>query len=364
MRTRLLGHAAALAGLCMLAATAATAGPIGFQQINLTSNVPLVAPNTDPNLRNPWGMSFGPSSPFWVSGQRTGVATLYNAAGSPQPLVVTIPGGGAGIAGPTGQAFVGGQGFTMKNGGGSAAFVFATLQGTINAWNGGTTAVIQDTATNGAVYTGLTVANGHLYAADNENGHIDVYDTNFGLTTVSGNFVDPMLPAGFVPYNIQDIGGQLYVTYNMEGSTAGYVGIFDLNGNFIRQISDSHLESPWGLTLAPLAFGQFGGDLLVGNEDEGTINAFDPITGGFIGTLDDMSGHPIVNTGLWSLAFRAPGSGFNPDALFFTAGINDEEDGLFGEILPAAEAVPEPTPLVLVAFGVLGLAAARWRRRR
>jgi uncharacterized protein (TIGR03118 family) len=363
MRVRLFGHAATLAGVYALAvATAVAASPIGYQQINLTSNVPGDAPNTDPNLRNPWGMSFGPTSPFWVSGQLAGVATLYTAAGVPQSLVVTIPGGGSPDAGPTGQAFVGGQGFTMKNNGGTATFVFATLQGTIDAWNGGTTAAVQ-LSTTGAAYTGLAVANGLLYAADNEGGGIHVFDTSFNPTTVSGNFVDPNLPAGFVPYNIQDINGQLYVTYNMEGSTAGYIGIFDLNGNFIRQISDGHLESPWGITLAPMTFGQFGGDLLIGNEDEGTINAFNPLNGAFLGTLSDMNGNPIVNTGLWSLAFRAPGSGFNPNALFFTAGIDDEEDGLFGEIVPAAEAVPEPTPFVLVLFGILGLAAAKWRRR-
>ena len=362
MRIRLFGHAVALAGVFVWVATSAAAGPIRFQQINLTSNVPNLAPNTDPNLRNPWGMSFGPSTPFWVSGQLTGVATLYNAAGARQPLVVTIPGGGSATTGPTGQAFVGGQGFTMKNGGGTATFVFATLQGTIDAWNGGNTAIVQDISTTGAVYTGLTVANSRLYAADNENGRIDVYDTSFNPTTVSGTFVDPNLPTGFVPYNIELINGQLYVTYNMEGSDAGFIGVFDLNGNFIRQISDSHLESPWGMTLAPMTFGQFGGDLLVGNEDEGTINAFDLLSGSFLGTLSDTSGNPIVNTGLWSLAFRAPGSGFDPNALFFTAGINDEEDGLFGEIVPAA-AVPESTPFVLVVFGVLGLAAAKWRRR-
>jgi uncharacterized protein (TIGR03118 family) len=361
MRIRLLGHAAALAGLCMLAAaTTASAGPIGYQQINLASNVPLLAPNTDPNLRNPWGVSFGPSTPFWVSNQVTRVATLYNAAGAPQPLVVTIPGAGGGPGDPTGQAFVGGLGFNMKSGG-TAAFVFATLEGTIDAWNGGTSAAVQVTSTAGAAYTGLAVVNSHLFAADNKNGRIDVYDSNFNPSSVSGSFVDPSLPAGFVPYNIQVINGQFYVTYNMEGSDAGYIGIFDLNGNFIRQISDSHLESPWGMTLAPMSFGQFGGDLLVGNEDEGTINAFNSITGAFVGTLSDMSGNPIVNTGLWSLAFRAPGSGFDPNALFFTAGIDEENDGLFGEIVPAA--VPEPAPLVLVVFGILGLAAARWRRR-
>jgi uncharacterized protein (TIGR03118 family) len=345
-----------IASLFMLGVTAAAAAdPLGYYQVNLTSNVPGLAANLDPNLRNPWGMSFGLNSPFWISNQVSNNATLYNAAGVPQSLVVATP--PVGGLGPTGQVFAGGQGFVMKAGAGNATFVFSTLDGTIDAWNGGTSAVIQ-VDTPGATYTGLAIAGTHLYAADNEGGKIDVFDQTFTATTLSGHFIDPSLPAGFTPYNIQTVDGKLYVTYEMEGSEAGYIGVFDLNGNFLQHISDPHLKSPWGITLAPLMFGDFGGALLVGNEDEGTINAFNPLTGLFLGTLTDTLGHPIINTGLWALMFRSPLSTFDPNALFFTAGINDEADGLFGELKPA----PEPATLLLSAFGLAALALAKKRR--
>jgi uncharacterized protein (TIGR03118 family) len=285
----------------------------------------------------------------------TNRATLYTALGVPQALVVAMhatPG-----LGPTGQVFAGGQGFAMIGGAGNATFVFSTMDGTIDAWNGGTNAITQ-VQTPGAVYTGLAIAGTHLYAADNEGGKIDVFDQTFTATTLAGSFLDPNVPAGFTPYNIQTVDGKLYVEYASETSEAGYIGVFDLNGNFLQHISDPHLKSPWGITLAPANFGDFANALLVGNEDEGTINAFNPLTGLFLGTLTDTLGDPIINTGLWALAFRSPLSTFDPNALFFTAGINDEEDGLFGALKPA----PEPATLLLSAFGLGVLALARRRR--
>jgi uncharacterized protein (TIGR03118 family) len=355
MLTRRSMPALVLFLVCTLFAVPALASSLGYEQINLTSNVPNLAPNLDPNLRNPWGMSFGPNTPFWVSNQVTNVATLYSGAGVPVALVVAtppVPG-----PGPTGQVFVGGLGFTMSNAQ-SASFVFATLAGTIDAWNGGTSAIIQHT-TAGAAYTGLAQLGSQLYAADAAHGRIDVFDNNFAPVTVSGSFVDPQLPAGFTPYNVQTINGQLYVTYEQEDQPGGFIAIFDANGNFVRHISDSHLDSPWGLTLAPAGFGEFGGALLVGNEEDGRINAFDATTFNFLGTLSDSNGVPIENPGLWALEFRSPLSSFDPNALFFTAGINDEEDGLFGEIRPVA-AVPEPMTLTLVAAGAM----LGWRRAR
>ena len=314
-----------------------------YVQTNLTSDIPGLAANTDANLKNPWGMSFGLMTPFWVSDQVTNVSTLYNASGVPQSLVVAtppIPGGG-----PTGQVFAGGMGFTMATGT-AANFIFATLSGTIDAWNSGTSAQIQFAAPNGAVYTGLALAGNLLYAADTRNNRIDVFNNSFQQTTVGGSFVDPNVTSGFTPYNIQNIGGKLYVEYARRNTPGGFVGVFDTNGNFLQHISDSHLNSPWGITQAPATFGDFGGDLLIGNFGDGTINAFTS-SGLFVGTLSGVSGQPLVNSGLWALNFRAQGSGFDPNALFFTAGINGESDGLFAEIRP----VPEPSTLSMLVLG-------------
>jgi uncharacterized protein (TIGR03118 family) len=337
---------------------AASAAAVGFSQINLTSDVPGMAPNTDPNLKNPWGMSFSPTSPFWLSDQAAGVATLYNGAGVPNALVVSTPPLSPPPAGPTGQVFVGGLGFSM-GGGVNANFIFSTLSGTVDAWNAGTSAVTEFTAQDGAIYTGLAQLGNLLYVADTKNGKIDVLNNTFQKTTVSGSFSDPNVPAGLTPYNIQTITGKLYVEYAQRNAPGGFIAVYDANGNLLQEISDSHLTGPWGITLAPSTFGDFGGDLLVGNFGNGMINAFNPVTGAFIGTLSDAGGHPIVNSGLWALNFRGAGSGFNPNALFFSAGINNEADGLFGEIL----ANPEPATLgtMLMALAAGGYVLARRR---
>jgi uncharacterized protein (TIGR03118 family) len=352
--TGLLATALAILAFSTGVASGAT---LGYFQTNLTSDVPGLAPNQDPLLKNPWGMSFGLNSPFWLSDQGTDVSTLYNGAGAPQALIVSTPPSPG--PGPTGQVFVGGLGFTM-NTGTSPNFVFATLAGTIDAWNSGTAAVTQFTATDGAVYTGLAQAGSLLYAADTRNGKIDIFNSSFQRTTVSGSFVDPNVTAGFTPYNIQNVSGKLYVEYAKLNSPGGFVGVFDTNGNLLQHISDSHLNAPWGVTLAPAGFGQFGNDLLVGNFGNGTINAFNPTTTAFLGVVSDVNGNPIVNSGLWALNFRSPASSFDPNALFFSAGINNQADGLFGKIEP----VPEPA-----SIGTAGLALAagiltRYLRRR
>jgi uncharacterized protein (TIGR03118 family) len=352
--------AAGLLALSLGSARIVTAAPLGYVQTNLTSSVDGMAANLDPNLKNPWGMSFSATSPFWVSDQATGVATLYNNVGVPQTLVVTIPAGPPGPNGPTGTVFVGGQGFINSATGTAANFAFASLQGTVSAWNSGTSAVTQFTATDGAVYTGLAVNGTKLYVADSANGKIDVLNQTFQKTSVSGSFVDPNVPAGFTPYNVQTIDGKLYVEYFQRFQPGGYIGVFDADGNLLQHISDPHFNSPWGVTIAPSGFGDFANALLVGNFGDGMINAFNPATGAFLGTLSDSTGQPIVNSGLWALGFRAPGGTFDPNALYFNAGINNETDGLFGTLTPVTS-VPEPATLSLVA---LGLAASLRSRRK
>jgi uncharacterized protein (TIGR03118 family) len=339
-----------------------------FLQTNLVSDIPGLANNLDPNLKNPWGISFSPTSPFWVSDQVTGVATLYNSLGVPQALVVTIPPAGGGN--PTGQVFNSTASDFMLSNNTKATFLFATLNGTITGWNGtaGTTAQVVAT-TPGAAYTGLALANNgsgnFLYAANAVANRIDVFNGALQLVTLAGSFTDPNLPAGFTVYNIQNLGGTLYVTYENEATGGGVVDAFDANGVFLRRVSANAaggpLESPWGVTLAPSGFGPFGGALLVGNEDDGRISAFNPTTGAFLGQLLDGNGQPIANTGLWGLTFGNGGNGGFPDILYFAAGIQDEEHGLFGSIQVVG--VPEPASLTFVVVGLLGLMIRRWRFR-
>jgi len=360
------------AGFCavLLLATApqCLSANLNYFQANLVSDVPGLAAHTDPNLKNSWGVSFSPTSPFWVSNQVSGNATLYDGAGNIVPLVVTIPSIGF-PPGPTGQVFNGTTSFVLPNGS-SALFLFDTLDGQLLGWNpgAGTTAVNAATTT-GAIYTGLALgisggAN-YLYAADN-TGHINVFNTNFTnvtSTTFAGKFVDPNALPGFNPFNIQNIGGNLYVTYasvNMMGvgQPGGFVDEFDSSGNLLQRIATGgSLYAPWGITLAPTSFGHFGGDLLIGQFGDGEILVYDPSNNTFLGTVNGTNGNPIVNPFLWALEFRTGGTNVNLDALYFTAGYNNQLDGLFGKIQP----VPEPGTLLLLAAG-LPILVRRLRR--
>ncbi|MFO0893065.1 MAG: TIGR03118 family protein [Isosphaeraceae bacterium] len=361
-----------IAGIALLGMAAGQSRAGGFyKQTNLVSDVPGLAKFTDPNLKNPWGISFGPTTFFWVSNQGSDTSTLYNTAGQPQALVVSIPTTGSGPQGPTGQVFNGtgsATDFLLSNGN-AARFLFANLNGTISGWNGGAAAQIVASATS-AIYTGLAIgSNGSgnfLYAANSAANTIDVFNGTFAQTSLSGSFVDPNLPAGFTVYNIQRFGSSLYVTYENEATGGGVINEFDLNGNFIRRISSNGdggpLDSPWGMAIAPSGFGTFAGKLLVGNEDDGRISAFDLTTGDFVGQLLDESGNPISNTGLWGLAFGNGGNGGDPNTLYFAAGINGERNGLFGAIT----FVPEPSSMALafMAGGVLALRCGVKRVRR
>jgi uncharacterized protein (TIGR03118 family) len=340
-----------------------------YVQTNLVSNGAVPALATDANLVNPWGLASLSGSPFWVSDQATGESTLYSGSGAIESLVVTVPG-----AGPTGIVANGGSGFGIAAAAGGtvpAKFIFATLDGSIYGWNPGSTSgatkAVPAATVPGASFTGLAIAGSNLYAADFAGGKIDAFNSTFGAI-LPGAFVDPNLPAGDMPYNIQNIGGKLYVEYCQSSAGVplfvpgdGAVDVYDANGIFIqRLITGSDLDVPWGITMAPAGFGPFGGDLLVGNLGSGEIDAFDPVNGTFRGTLDGPGGTPLTNGDLWGLQFGTGGkSGGDPDTLFFTAGVDDYSGGLFGSI----QAVPEPSCPVMALSAAAGFAGAVRRRR-
>src|SRR5215510_6703119 len=329
-----------------------------FTQVNLDSNIPGLALHTDPDLVNPWGMSHSATSPTWVSDNGTGLTTLYNTAGTKQGLVVTIPPPAGSPAGttskPTGQVFNGTTDFAVSNGTTSAAsrFIFATEDGTVSGWNptvDPTHAILGvDNSGSGAIYKGLAIganASGNfLYAANFHAGTIDVFDKDFHQVQLAGSFTDPNIHSGFAPFNVQNLGGKLYVTYakqdadgedDVAGPANGYVDIFDTNGNLLQRLATrGRLNSPWGLAFAPASFGPYAGDLLVGNFGDGRINIVDPVTGDFIDQLRDADNRAITIDGLWGLIVGNGGNGGDVNKVYFTAGPNDEADGLFGSLSP------------------------------
>jgi uncharacterized protein (TIGR03118 family) len=369
----------AVGGLTLLGALPALGD---YVQTNIISDIASVAPNNppDPNLKNPWGMSFSTMSPFWVSNQVTSTATLYNPMASPvkQGLTVAIQTNGVGSP-PTGQVFNSTTSdFQIPAPGGGtvkATFLFDTLDGTIQGWNPGSSAGMNASVSMatvaGAHFTGLTLANfggaNFLYAAD-ASGHIDVFDAGFHNvtnTTFAGKFVDPNPVGNFTPFNIQLLNGSLYVTYASAGPMGaplpgGYVDQYDTAGNFIARIAtNGPLNSPWGLTFAPAGtFGPFSGDLLIGNLFDSKINAWNPTTKTFDGSITVATGFTSP-VGLWALAFGNGVTG-NMNTLYFTSGINNQADGLFGSIV----FIPEPGSGALIAIGALAFGAYRVCRRR
>ncbi|WP_243358496.1 TIGR03118 family protein [Fundidesulfovibrio terrae] len=359
---RFCGTVFLLAGL--LLPWAARAGTPGFVQVNLVSDIPGLAATTDPDLVNPWGVAFSPTSPFWVADNGTGLSTLYNGKGVKQGLVVTIPSGAS--SAPTGAVFNASSGLFLGD-----RFLFATENGTIAGWQGGTVAPIRvDNSGSGSVYKGLAIDGGRIFATDFKNGRVDVFDSNYSPVSLPGGFTDPTLPAGYAPFGIRELSGDIFVTYakvkfgtsdDEAGPGFGFVDKFDTNGNLLtRLVTDGALNSPWGMALAPAGFGSFGGDLLVGNFGDGRINAYDPVTGAFIDTLLDKNGSPLVIDGLWSLDFGNGSQFFDPKKLYFTAGINGEGNGLFGNL----QAVPEPASLILAGAGAMAVAFMRRRPGR
>jgi uncharacterized protein (TIGR03118 family) len=341
--------------IVMVVAGAAWAEP-AFERVDLVSDGVVAGTRTDDNLKNPWGLAAGPTTPWWVANNGTGTATLYDATGTPQALVVTVPGM------PTGQVFYGGDKLIvadMHGNTGPARFIFASEDGTISAWSPAVPPpppshaafVMYDGSDEGDVYKGLAIATDRhgrtrLYATDFHNARVVVLDDAFNEVELGEEaFDDDWLPRGYAPFGIAAFGPRLFVTYakqdaakhdDVKGPGHGFIDEYDLDGRFIRRVaSRGPLNSPWGLTVGPEAFGRFDDALLVGNFGDGRIHAYKQSPLGhffFDGTVRDTCGNAIVIDGLWSIA---PGNGAaagSKNELYFTAGLNGEADGLFGLI--------------------------------
>ncbi len=364
---------------------------------NLISDGAVAADHVNPNLVNPWGLAAPNPGDFWDGNNGVGTSSLFDSAGNVNtglPFVtIPPPAGSTDTAAPTGVVFNGGGSFAITNGtkSGSSIFIFATEDGTISGWNpnvstNGSSPSTQaflavDSSASGAVFKGLTIltvpagsalsAGRYLLATDFHNGVIDAFDQNFmPVNLPAGAFHDPAIPAGFAPFGIQSVGGNLYVTYakqdpdkhdDVAGPGNGYVDVYSPSGLLLQRLGGGGtqlaLNSPWGVTVAPANFGQFSNDILVGNFGDSHINAFDPTTGKFLGQLTDAAGKPIElnggvpgsdSKGLWSV-FGFPAATGNPsDSIFFTSGFNDESDGLFGSLTAVQVATASTKSSVVV----------------
>ena len=328
--------------------------PRAYAVHNLVSDGSVPADNVDPNLIDGWGVAFNPNGFVWVSSAVAGKAVLYDGNGVPQSLVVSIPAtatGGQGL--PTGIVFSSSNDFEVSNnaGSGPSRFIFASLTGSISGWAPNvdfTNAIVGvDKSGAGASYTGLALAaNGtanFLDAVDVRGGRIDVFDRTFAPATLAGNFQDPRLPAGFIPFAIHNLQGNLYVafakrdasgTFVQPGRNLGIVSVFDADGRFLRRVATGRLNAPWGMAIAPANFGRFSNRLLVGNFGDGTIQAFDLASGIRVGALRTPDRQRLVIPVLWGIAF---GNGIldqPTNTLFFAAGPNFGAGGLYGRITP------------------------------
>ena len=365
-----------LRALALAVALAATSMSGHANQVSVTNLVTddqaaNPAQITDPGLVNGWGISYSPTSPFWVSSNGGGTSVLYRVdpatqATSKVPLTVAIPGNGS----ITGQVFNSG-GAGQFNG---DAFLFVSEDGTVSGWRGALGTSAETLAAMNAIYKGAAYAtiggNGYLYTADFGHGSIDVFKGNAGAANLSGSFSDAALPAGYVPFNVQMLDNSLFVTYarrdgNSTDETAGagfgYVDRYDLQGNLLGRVaSGGVLDAPWGLAIAPASFGSLAGSLLVGNFGDGHISAYDLATDSFLGQLNGLNGQALAIDGLWALSVGNDGGAGSSQSLYFTAGPSDESHGVFGVM----QAVPEPRTAMLFAAGALLLALRMtWRRR-
>lgn len=334
-----------------LALSAGAAMANGYLQTNIVSDGSVPLTITDKNLSNPWGIAFSPTSPFWIADNNDGLSTLYNGVGEPLSLVVTVPppAGASGPSAPDGIIYNPTSDFVVTGSGGSgpAAFLFSTENGTISGWNPKAdlhnAILVVDQSSYGTVFKGIAWAHqgkvNWLYATDFHHNQVDVFDANFNMI---GAFTDPSVPKAYAPFGIQNIGNFLVVTFakqdaakhdDVPGGGFGYVDIFTPAGKMVRRFfSGGALNAPWGIAQAPANFGEFSGDILIANFGDGKIHAFDPVSGENMGPLKNASGDQIVIDGLWGIAFGNGASAGLQNVLYFTAGPNDEANGLFGQI--------------------------------
>jgi uncharacterized protein (TIGR03118 family) len=323
----------------------------GYLVHSLVADQPGIADNTDPNLVNPWAFATTSSSPFWVTDGGTGLATVYSN-GVPSATHPTIPPSAKGTtpSTPTGMVANATGGFLVQ--GKAPSFIFVTADGTVSGWASSVSAtqaqLMVDNSGTGAAYYGLAIsatttnAAPLLYAANFASGNIDIFDTNYKPVSMPGAFVDASVPAGYAPFNIQNLGGNLYVMYAKQnaaksfatlGAGLGYVAIFNLSGGLVKHlVSNGPLNAPWGVAIAPSTFGAFANDVLIGNFGDGTINAFDPNTGNALGTLLDQNGNTITHPGLWGLILGNGGSGGDANAIYLLAGGAGQNHGLLASI--------------------------------
>ncbi len=333
---RLLGRTRVLPALLVLV-FASSAALAQYQLTNLDSDLAGKAKHQDTLLKNAWGTAYAPGGAFWVSDEASGWSTLYDGQGNIQSLKVIVPpASGTGAGTPTGMVYNGSQEFKIDTW--VSEFLFATLDGTIQGWSGfNPNSTLIGVTSKGAVYTGLAITSkttgNSLFAADNANNKIDIYNGTFSLV---GSFTDSTIPPGFAPFGIQDIGGQLYVTYaSTTGGSGGYIDIFTESGSFVKRFAHgAPLNQPWGFAVAPTNFGTFSNALLISNNTStGTINGYNLTTGKLIGTMKNTLGKNLTINGLWGLKFGG-GSTLNgqKNQLFFTSGPSDT-DGYFGVIV-------------------------------
>jgi uncharacterized protein (TIGR03118 family) len=323
-----------LAGVAVGSTLALGGGPRNAYVVRgLVSDEQRRAPGLDARLVNAWGIAASPTGPWWTSNEASATSTLYSGEGRKQLLTVTVEGG------PTGIVYYGGKDFRISAAGKSdpARFVYACEDGMLRAWTptvprGWSTQaiVVVDDAAEAAVFRGVAIDRGRIYATDFHNARVDVYDAHWRRVRRRGAFVDRSIPEWYAPFGIQTIGGRLFVTYvarapvnGNDSPTGGYVDEFDRDGRLVARVAHlGVLNAPWGIALAPRSFGRFGGDLLVGNFGDGRINAFrrNGAAWSYDGTLQNAKGKPLVVNGLWGLAFGNDGTAGPADTLFFASG--------------------------------------------